>query len=127
MAYSAQGSLRVQEVGLYAVMQRNTDPISWLVCSVRPLDSGWEPGDMLTVAPMNLQKAFQNVEMNCGPQSEQTAKAENKLNNFVSGFFGRGEFGEGNEVGGFTKSIDDSEDGVLPYDRGNPVKRSREM
>ena len=44
--------------------------MAWLARSVWPLVGGWNPDDKLTVVPMSVQKAFQNLAENWGPLYE---------------------------------------------------------
>lgn len=72
-AYSAQITYLLQVVGLVEARHRKVVSRSWFTLSIWPLDSGCNPEERLTVAPMSLQKACQNREENWGPQSETTS------------------------------------------------------
>ena len=64
IAYSPHGSWELHEVGLLEHRHLSTVSMAWLARSVWSFDCGWNPEDKLTVVPMSMQKAFQNLAIN---------------------------------------------------------------
>lgn len=63
-AYSTHASCWLQVVGLAETIQHRVVSRSWLACSDRPLDWGWNPEDRLADDPMRVQNAYQNWDEN---------------------------------------------------------------
>ena len=61
--------VKLQEAGLLERRHLRTVSMAWLARSVWPLLCGWKPDDRLTVVPISVQDAFQNLAENCGPLS----------------------------------------------------------
>ncbi len=118
-------------MGLLAAIHRRVVSRSWLIRSVWPLDSGWNPNDRLAVAPTILQKAPQNRDENWGLRSEtisrgipNTRKTWFMISSAVS--LAEGNLGRGINRAAFENQSTTTRMTVLPWEGGSPVTKSRE-